>query len=171
MTVEICPRCSNTVGAPLRSGRQVCMKCGWSNQPKQKSSQPSAGVRDFAPTAATGIQEDGSNRKLFSILCHASMFAGSVIPFASIIVPICCWAGSKDRVVRSNAKDVLSLQINVIVYLIVCLVLAALIFPVGLLLGILVVIGGNLVLPFLAIIHCANDPDEPYRYPFISHLF
>ncbi|NCJ07307.1 hypothetical protein GS597_12475 [Synechococcales cyanobacterium C] len=37
--IETCPRCSTRLGAPLRSGRQVCANCGWSTAPlKTKSS-------------------------------------------------------------------------------------------------------------------------------------
>jgi hypothetical protein len=31
--IEVCPRCSCRLGAPLKSGRLVCANCGWSNDP------------------------------------------------------------------------------------------------------------------------------------------
>lgn len=38
MALEICPQCNRKLGAPLKSsGRQVCMKCGWSDRPRQVS--------------------------------------------------------------------------------------------------------------------------------------
>jgi hypothetical protein len=30
--IEVCPRCYSRLGAPLKSGRQVCANCGWSNE-------------------------------------------------------------------------------------------------------------------------------------------
>jgi hypothetical protein len=30
--IEVCPRCYCRLGAPLKSGRQVCANCGWSNE-------------------------------------------------------------------------------------------------------------------------------------------
>ncbi len=36
MSLKTCPSCSNPLGAPLQSsGRQVCVKCGWSDHPKK----------------------------------------------------------------------------------------------------------------------------------------
>jgi len=38
---EQCPRCSHKLSAPLKaSGRQVCIKCGWTNKPR--SARPAA---------------------------------------------------------------------------------------------------------------------------------
>jgi ribosomal protein S27AE len=36
---EICPKCSNRLGPPLKSsGRQICIKCGWTDKPKSSLS-------------------------------------------------------------------------------------------------------------------------------------
>lgn len=46
--LETCPRCSNRLGPPLKSGRQVCANCGWSSAAvpshRNPSSQGEAGV-------------------------------------------------------------------------------------------------------------------------------
>ncbi|KAI9133923.1 hypothetical protein [Acaryochloris sp. CCMEE 5410] len=46
--LETCPRCSNRLGPPLKSGRQVCAHCGWSSAAiashNNPSSQEGAGV-------------------------------------------------------------------------------------------------------------------------------
>jgi len=45
---EICPQCSSKLGPPLKSsGRQVCVKCGWTDKPKGTPSSQ----RDEAPRA------------------------------------------------------------------------------------------------------------------------
>ena len=41
--LETCPRCSRRLGAPLKSGRQVCADCGWSSAPAASRRQASTG--------------------------------------------------------------------------------------------------------------------------------
>lgn len=37
--VDCCPRCNHKLNAPLKSsGRQVCIKCGWTNKPRAATS-------------------------------------------------------------------------------------------------------------------------------------
>ncbi|NJL22556.1 MAG: hypothetical protein HC895_19840 [Leptolyngbyaceae cyanobacterium SM1_3_5] len=39
--VDRCPRCDHKLNAPLKSsGRQVCIKCGWTNKPRTVSADP-----------------------------------------------------------------------------------------------------------------------------------
>lgn len=54
MQVENCPRCSSRMGAPLKSGRQVCANCGWSTAPVKGSTPPPAPVKTAAPTSGLG---------------------------------------------------------------------------------------------------------------------
>ncbi|NEQ26905.1 MAG: hypothetical protein F6K28_49365 [Microcoleus sp. SIO2G3] len=43
---EHCPRCNHPLNAPLKSsGRQVCIKCGWTNKPRT----PDATTEDLPP--------------------------------------------------------------------------------------------------------------------------
>jgi|GEM_PF-1393139 len=47
MALESCPKCSHRLGPPLKSsGRQVCMKCGWSNRPRKAAAPIKTPVRD-----------------------------------------------------------------------------------------------------------------------------
>ncbi len=48
MLVDTCPQCSSKMGAPLKSGRQVCAKCGWSSGPAKVP----AASRSTAPAQA-----------------------------------------------------------------------------------------------------------------------
>jgi len=35
MALESCPKCNHKLAPPLKSsGRQICMKCGWSDRPR-----------------------------------------------------------------------------------------------------------------------------------------
>ena len=38
MENQTCPKCSNQLNPPLASGRRVCSKCGWTNQPRNNQS-------------------------------------------------------------------------------------------------------------------------------------
>lgn len=40
--LETCPRCSNRLGPPLKSGRQVCANCGWSSAAIASQGSPSS---------------------------------------------------------------------------------------------------------------------------------
>jgi hypothetical protein len=43
MPLEHCPQCTYRLNPPLKtSGRQVCVKCGWSNRPRQGQSVEAA---------------------------------------------------------------------------------------------------------------------------------
>ncbi|MBD1867131.1 hypothetical protein H6F95_07385 [Cyanobacteria bacterium FACHB-471] len=47
---ETCPKCSSRLGPPLKSsGRQICIKCGWTDKPKGAT----ASQRDEIPRAAS----------------------------------------------------------------------------------------------------------------------
>jgi ribosomal protein S27AE len=35
LTEENCPQCGSKLNPPLKSGRQICSNCGWTNKPKQ----------------------------------------------------------------------------------------------------------------------------------------
>lgn len=53
MPLDHCPKCQHRLGPPLKSsGRQVCMKCGWSDKPRQAAAQPQKAApppRDLTP--------------------------------------------------------------------------------------------------------------------------
>lgn len=53
MAFETCPKCNHRLGPPLKtSGRQVCMKCGWSDRPRQNAveqAKPAKPARDLSP--------------------------------------------------------------------------------------------------------------------------
>jgi hypothetical protein len=61
MLVDTCPQCSSKMGAPLKSGRQVCAKCGWSSGPAKA---PAASTK--SASAQTGL--GGLIQKLLRIV-------------------------------------------------------------------------------------------------------
>jgi tetratricopeptide (TPR) repeat protein len=105
-------------------------------------------------------------RPILSAVCHGSiLFTSGLLP---ILIPIVILIFVKDTVVRENAKEALSFIITLFVWVIVFAILS--LIKIGLVLLILLGIF-SWVMPIIAIIQCIQKPDEPFRYPFISHLF
>jgi uncharacterized Tic20 family protein len=109
--------------------------------------------------------DDLTTRKLLSVICHAAIFFSSLL--VSIGIPIAVLLISEDPVVKENARESINFHINLFLYAIffVLLILVAIGIPLLILLGI-----ANLLLPIVAIVHCATNPDKPYRYPLIFRL-
>jgi hypothetical protein len=128
------------------------------------------------------MEYDQDKRKLFSALCHGSIFFSSFSLFTSIGVPIALLLVSDDPIVKENAKESINFHINVIIYG----AIIALIFfsPIGGILALLtlglfwllgMLIGGIFFLfhtipPLFGIHHTLSNPSQPYRYPFIFRL-
>ena len=108
---------------------------------------------------------DTDKRKLLSALSHGSIFFSLL--GVSVGIPIVVLLVSDDPVVKENAKEALNFHFNVWLYGIIFGILTVILIGF-LLLSILQVV--NLVLPILAILHCFNKTEEPYRYPFIFRL-
>jgi hypothetical protein len=78
-----------------------------------------------------------------------------------------CMLTTNDSVVKANAKESLNFHINLYIYAIVfaLLILVAIGIP---LLAVLAIV--SFIMPVLAILHVLDDPNSPYRYPFIFRV-
>lgn len=104
-------------------------------------------------------------RKLLSALSHGAIFFSSTI--VSIGIPIAILLLNEDPVVKENARESLNFHINLYIYG----VISALLVLVGIGILLLIALGIiSFVLPIIAIIKVVNEPDLPYRYPFIFRL-
>jgi hypothetical protein len=108
---------------------------------------------------------DTDKRKILSSLCHASIFFSSLVVAAG--VPVAIWFVSEDPVVKANAQEAINFHFNVWLYGIIFGVLAWVLIGLPLLAILFVV---HWTLPVLAILQCLNNPEQPYRYPFIFRL-
>jgi hypothetical protein len=108
---------------------------------------------------------DSDKRKLLSSLCHVAIFFSATL--VTIGIPIAILLVSDDPVVKDNAKESLNFHINLYIYGIIAGILIWVLigFPLLFLLGII-----SWVMPILAIIKIFENPDQPYRYPFIFRL-
>lgn len=116
-------------------------------------------------TRDVNVMYDPDKRKLFSALCHGSIFFSLLA--VSIGIPIAILLISEDPVVKENAKEALNFHFNVWLYGIIFGILTIVLIGF-LLLAILQAI--NVILPVLAILQCLSNPEKPYRYPFIFRL-
>lgn len=109
--------------------------------------------------------DDFSQRKLLSAACHGAIFFSSTV--ISIGIPIAILLVSDDPVVKENAKESINFHINLFLYAIVFIILifVAIGIPLLILLGI-----ASILLPIIAIVRVATEPQTPYRYPFILRL-
>ena len=109
--------------------------------------------------------DDFSQRKLLSAACHGAIFFSSTI--VSIGIPITILLVSDDPVVKENAKESINFHINLFLYAILfaLLILVAIGIPLLILLGV-----ASILLPIIAIVRVATEPQTPYRYPFIWRL-
>jgi uncharacterized protein len=109
-------------------------------------------------------------RTLFMLLCHGSIFLASVVvPFA---IPLGIYLLFEDSVIKESAKETLNYFFNIWVYgaiaaglgvFFTALVITA---PIAWLIG-AAFFAFHWIPPIFAILSALNNPNEPYRYPFI----
>ncbi len=109
--------------------------------------------------------DDLAQRKLLSALCHGAIFFSSLI--VSIGIPIAVLLITNDPIVRENARESINFHINLYLYGVIffVLILVGIGIPLLIILGIV-----SFLMPIVAIVHCASNPDKPYRYPFIFRI-
>ncbi|MFP4300154.1 MAG: DUF4870 domain-containing protein [Spirulinaceae cyanobacterium] len=106
-----------------------------------------------------------NQRKILSIVSHAAIFFSSLM--LSIAVPIILMIVTNDDVVKANAKESLNFHLNVILYGVIFGLLSFIVIGIPLL-AILAI--ATIVMPILAIVKILENPEKPYRYPFIFRI-
>ena len=108
---------------------------------------------------------DLEQRKLLSGLCHGAIFLSSLI--VSVCIPIAILFITTDPIVKANARESLNFHINLYIYasIFIILIFVVIGFPLLIVLGIV-----SFVMPIIALVKVLNDPNQPYRYPFIFRL-
>lgn len=110
--------------------------------------------------------EQVNQRRLLSAACHGAIFFSSTI--VSVGIPIAIMLTTNDSVVKANAKESLNFHINLYIYAIVFILLVLVAIGIPLLVVLTIV---SLIMPIIAIIRILDDPNSPYRYPFIFRVF
>jgi uncharacterized Tic20 family protein len=109
------------------------------------------------------MTEEGSrDARMWAALCHASAFAGFVVPFGNLAGPLVLWLLKRNDYdfVDHHGKEAVNFQIGLSIYLAISTVLVFVLigiplFAAGLVFGVVVTI--------IAAVR-AND-GKPYRYP------
>jgi uncharacterized Tic20 family protein len=107
---------------------------------------------------------DSDKRKLLSLLCHGAIFLSTLL--FSIGIPIAVLLVSDDPVVKDNAKEAINFHFNVWFYGLILVPLSFVTFGLAGLIGFVLHWG----LTIMAILHILQEPNQPYRYPFIFRL-
>jgi len=104
----------------------------------------------------------------WAMLLHLSIFAGYVIPFGGLIVPILIWQLKKAELPKIDAhgKNAVNWIISHIIYIIVCIPLILLIIGIPLLVAVAVL---SIVFPIVAAIKASNG--EVWKYPLTIRFF
>lgn len=111
---------------------------------------------------------DLDKRKLLSAGCHASIFISALI--ASIGIPIGIFFVSEDPIVKENAREAINFHFNVWLYGGIITFLSFVTFGLlGLILGPIWFVY-HWGLSIWAIVHCLNNPERAFHYPFIFRL-
>ena len=121
----------------------------------------------------SGDRSSSGKRKLFSLLCHGSIFLGSLL-FTSLI-PLAVLLLFDDPIIKQTAKETLNYHFNIWLYGAISAGLIAFFTVLIITIPLTWLIGGALALftlvpPIFGILATLNNPNEPYRYPFIWRL-
>jgi uncharacterized protein len=121
----------------------------------------------------TGDRSGSGKRKLFSIVCHGSIFLGSLLVTSAI--PLVVLLLFDDPVIKATAKETLNYHFNIWLYGAITVGLGAFFHALIITIPLAWLIGGiftlfTLIPPIFGILATLNNPNEPYRYPFIWRL-
>jgi len=123
--------------------------------------------------ANTSDLSSSGKRKLFSLLCHGSIFLGSLLVTSAI--PFVILLLFDDPVIKATAKETLNYHFNIWLYgaisagLVTFFTLLFFTIPLAWAIGIAFFLF-HLVPPIFGILAVLNNPNEPYRYPLIWRL-
>ncbi|MEG5067458.1 DUF4870 domain-containing protein [Microcoleus sp. B3-A4] len=107
---------------------------------------------------------DSDKRKLLSLVCHGAIFFSTLL--FSIGAPIAVLLVSDDPVVKENATEAINFHFNVWLYALILVPLSFLTLGLAGLIGFVLHWG----LTIMAILHILQNPNQPYRYPFIFRI-
>ena len=123
--------------------------------------------------ANSGDLNNSGKRRLFSLLCHGSIFFGSLLVTSAI--PLVILLLFEDPVIKETAKETLNYHFNIWLYGAITAGLVTFFTVLILTIPLAWVIGGifflfTVIPPIFGILATLSNPDQTYRYPFIWRL-
>lgn len=108
------------------------------------------------------FQPWGMDLRTFTILMHLSIFAGAIVPFGGIILPVVMWTTNKDKsvLIDQHGKNILNWMISSFIYAIGGAILV--LIGIGVLILIAVAVC-TVVFAILGAVKASNG--EIYKYP------
>ena len=108
------------------------------------------------------MNSPSKTERTWAMLCHISIFSGTVIPFGNLLVPLVLWLIKKDEMefVDDQGKEILNFQISITIYLILSIFLIILLIGIPMVIGLFIF---NFICTIIGAIK-AND-GKYYRYP------
>jgi uncharacterized protein len=121
----------------------------------------------------SGDRSGSGKRKLFSLVCHGSIFLGPLLVTSAI--PLAILLLFDDPVIKATAKETLNYHFNIWLYGAITVGLGAFFHALFFTIPLAWLLGGmftlfTLIPPIFGIFATLNNPNEPYRYPFIWRL-
>lgn len=121
----------------------------------------------------SGERGSSGKRRLFSLLCHGSIFLGSLLVTSAI--PLVILLLFDDSVIKETAKETLNYHFNIWLYGAISAGLISFFTALIITAPLALLIGGALALftlvpPIFGILATISNPDQPYRYPFIWRI-
>ncbi len=114
------------------------------------------------PPEYNDFQPWGMDLRTFTILMHLSIFAGAIVPFGGIILPVVMWTTNKDKsvLIDQHGKNILNWMISSIIYVIG----GAILVLIGI--GVLILSAGAICTVAFAILGAVKASNgEVYKYP------
>jgi len=108
------------------------------------------------------MSENALSEKQWAMICHLGAFAGYVVPFGNIIVPLVIWSLKRNEsaIIDKAGKESVNFQISITLYILVSIILIFLIIGIFLIIALFMV---NVILVIIAAIKA--DKGETYEYP------
>ena len=139
------------------------------NHSSRMASPGSRSVSSSLVQDASVTRQAHPNRQVLSILCHASALLGGWFFWLPLILMIT----SSDRVVQINAQEAWRLQLSLLIWGCSAWLIAGFVPFFGFIIFIISACLITLIawiLPIMAIVKVAQNPDEPALYPLVHRL-
>jgi len=148
----------STCGTENEDTAQTCESCGAA----LVRPEPAVGAPPPDAPADGASSMDPSQERTWGMLCHLLAFSGFIVPSGNVIGPLVMWLIKKDEsaYVDYHGKESVNFEISVLIYGLVCVVLAFVV--IGIVLGLALWIFW-IVVVIQACIAASNG--QYYRYP------
>lgn len=104
----------------------------------------------------------------FCLLMHLSQFAGFVVPFAGIVLPIVMWATNKDEFpeIDSHGKNIVNWVLSLLIYTVIAAILMFVVIGFFLFFGLMLM---NIIFAIIGAVKASQN--VAWQYPLSIKFF